>query len=106
VPDVLREQLEDGACYKMVTAGALHKPFDYRRAQACAKAAGSWRIATKHNPGLSQSEHFCRHNARHSPKNNYTSRAYLGCGRKAGSVLRGAIMGPESSVGVAGEANV
>jgi len=106
VPDVLREQLEDGACYKMVTDGALHKPFCYGRAQACANAAGSWHIATKYNLRLSQSEHFCRHNARHSPKNNYTSRAYLSCGRKAGSVLRGAIMGPESSVGVAGEANV
>ena len=105
MPDVLREQLEDGACYKMVTAGALHKPFGYGRAQACANAAG-WHIATNYNLRLSQSEHFCRHNARHSPKNNYTSGAYLSCGRKAGSVLRGAIMGPESSVRVAGEANV
>jgi len=106
VPDVLREQLEDGACYKMVTAGALHKPFGYRRAQVCAKAAWSWGIATGYNLRLSQSEHFCRHNARHSPKNNYTSRAYISGERKAGNVLRGAIMGPESSVGVAGEANV
>jgi hypothetical protein len=106
VPDVLREQLEDGACYKMVTDGALHKPFAYGRAQTCANAAGSRHVAAKRNLRLSQSEHVCRHNARHSPKNNYTSGAYLSCGRKAGSVLRGAIMGPESSVRVAGEANV
>ncbi len=106
MPDVLREQLEDGACYKMVTAGALHQPFGYRRAQVCAKTACSSGIATRCNLRLSQSEHFCRHNARHSPKNNYTSRAYISGERKARSVLRGATMGPESSVGVAGEANV
>lgn len=106
MPVVLREQLEDGACYKMVTDGALHKPFVYGRAPACANAAGSWRVAAKYNLGLSQSEHVCRHNARHSPKNNYTSGAYLSCGRKAGSVLRGTIMCLESSVRVAGEANV
>jgi hypothetical protein len=104
--------IEDGACYKMVTAGALRKPLEraWAHAQAWDYRGGSNRsgcgFARLYNLGLPQSEHVCRRNARPSPKNDYTSRAYQRGGHDAGGMFRGAITGPGSSVGVAGEANV
>jgi len=94
-------------CSKMVTAGTLHTSLVYSRAWS-GQQRGSNRApgGGSCNLRLPQSGLFCRQIARSLPKNNYTSRAYVGRGLKAECVLGGAATSPESSVGVAGEANV
>jgi hypothetical protein len=89
----------------MATAGTLDKVRSASRLQWLVEAANSGKGAAKCNPWLPQYGHHCRLYARPWPKNNYTSRAYEGCGLKAGSMLNGAA-GPETSELFVGQADV